>query len=175
MSANPRICCESVANRRESCRGRSRICRESARTYAKTLHTNANMCELIRELSRICRESARINRILVQMCANSFENFVNVSRICVTSCVVLRQTPHIPYAPVRIRLRPRTFVSVAVSVSGSRHCGGWDTPFFISSRTVPHFASGHATRHAPRANECTTYPSTMTHLIHRGGIKIRIT
>ena len=149
---------------RESVANRSRIC--------------ANRVEDFRESVANLRKPTQNCCIPMQICANSFENFresvanlrefiaylckcvqthsrtfANLSRICVTSCVVLRQTPRIPYAPVRIRLRPRTFVSnsVAVSVSGSRHCGGLGHPLFVSSRTVPHFASGHATRHAPRA------------------------
>ena len=93
---------------RESVANRSRIC--------------ANRVEDFRESVANLRKPTQNCCIPMQICANSFENFresvanlrefiaylckcvqthsrtfANLSRICVTSCVVLRQMPRIPY------------------------------------------------------------------------------
>ena len=85
------------------------------------------------------------------MCANSFENFrESVANLCDFLRRIATNASH-PIHPVRICLRPHTFIFVAVSVSGSRHCGGVGTLFLAShvpSRTLQAVAP-RATRHAP--------------------------
>ena len=151
---------------RESVANRSRIC--------------ANRVEDFRESVANLRKPTQNCCIPMQICANSFENFresvanlrefiaylckcvqthsrtfANLSRICVTSCVVLRQMPRIPYtpsafvsAPTHSSSSPCPSLALGI-VGGLGHCflrHTYRPALCKRSRHAP-----RATRHAPRA------------------------